>query len=81
MSLDYCVDTYADAEDLRREGAIRLKYLWMLVLKMALNPACSGKFVLRIPPEDHAAVTRAAITSGKSLNQWGVEVLKQAASQ
>ncbi|MFI3122131.1 MAG: type II toxin-antitoxin system HicB family antitoxin, partial [Methylococcaceae bacterium] len=45
------------------------------------SKACSGKFVLRIPPEDHAAVTRAAITSGKSLNQWGVEVLKQAASQ
>ena len=40
----------------------------------------SGMFVLRIPPEDHAAVTRAAIASGKSLNQWAVEVLKQAAS-
>ena len=42
--------------------------------------AYSGKFVLRIPPEDHAAVSRAAIASGKSLNQWAVEVLKQAAS-
>ena len=39
----------------------------------------SGKFDLRIPPEDHAAVTRAAIASGKSLNQWAVDVLKQAA--
>jgi len=41
----------------------------------------SGKFVWRIPPEDHAAVSRAAMASGKSLNQWAVEVLKQAASQ
>jgi len=39
----------------------------------------SGKFVLRIPPEDHAAVSCAAIASGKSLNQWAAEVLKQAA--
>ena len=36
----------------------------------------SGKFDLRIPPEDHAAVTRAAIASGKSLNQWAIEILK-----
>ncbi len=57
MSLDYCVDTYADAEDLRREGAIRLKYLWMLVLKMALNPlkpvqeSLFCEFRLKITPQ------------------------------
>ena len=38
----------------------------------------SGKFVLRIPPEDQAAVFRIAIASGRSLDQWVVEVLKQA---
>ena len=41
----------------------------------------SGKFVLRIPPADHAAVSKAAIVSGKSLNQWVGEVLRQAAHQ
>jgi predicted HicB family RNase H-like nuclease len=41
----------------------------------------SGKFVLRILPEDHAVMSRAAIASGKSLNKLAVEVLKQAASQ
>lgn len=30
---------------------------------------------------DHAAVFKAAIAAGKSLNQWAVEVLKQAAIQ
>jgi predicted HicB family RNase H-like nuclease len=34
---------------------------------------------LRLSPDDHAAASRAAIASGKSLNQWAAEVLKQAA--
>ncbi|MFC5473384.1 type II toxin-antitoxin system HicB family antitoxin [Paraherbaspirillum soli] len=39
----------------------------------------SGKLMLRIPPEVHAASAIAAQASGKSLNQWAAEVLKQAA--
>lgn len=43
-----------------------------------LKPA-SGKLMLRIPPELHAAVTISAHAAGKSLNQWATEVLREAA--
>jgi predicted HicB family RNase H-like nuclease len=33
----------------------------------------SGKLMLRIPPEIHAAVAVAAKVSGKSINQWAAE--------
>lgn len=33
----------------------------------------SGKLMLRIPPEIHAAVAMAAEVSGKSINQWAAE--------
>lgn len=84
VGLNGGADFYAaDAEGLRREGAISLKVFMEACQEDGVEPfkAYSGKFVLRIPPEDHAAVTRAAIAAGKSLNQWAVEVLKQAASQ
>lgn len=35
----------------------------------------SGRFVLRLPPEQHAAITAAAAREGKSLNAWAVERL------
>lgn len=44
----------------------------------AEKPA-SGKLMLRIPPEVHAAAAIAAQASGKSLNQWASEALAQAA--
>ncbi len=40
----------------------------------------SGKIMLRVPPEIHAAATVAAQASGKSLNQWATEVLRDAAN-
>jgi predicted HicB family RNase H-like nuclease len=39
----------------------------------------SGKIMLRVPPEVHAAATVAAQASGKSLNQWATEALRDAA--
>ncbi|WP_413794091.1 MULTISPECIES: type II toxin-antitoxin system HicB family antitoxin [unclassified Pseudomonas] len=39
----------------------------------------SGKVMLRIRPEVHAAATIAAQTAGKSLNQWADEVFERAA--
>ncbi|WP_150695135.1 type II toxin-antitoxin system HicB family antitoxin [Pandoraea terrae] len=39
----------------------------------------SGKLMLRIRPEVHAAVSIAAQAAGKSINQWADEVLEQAA--
>ncbi|MBO9483569.1 MULTISPECIES: type II toxin-antitoxin system HicB family antitoxin [Gammaproteobacteria] len=36
---------------------------------------CSGKLMLRVPPELHAAVIMAAEANGQSINQWATEVL------
>lgn len=38
----------------------------------------SGKLMLRIPPEIHAAVATAAKVSGKSINQWAAGTLANA---
>lgn len=38
----------------------------------------SGKLMLRVPPEIHGAALVAAQASGKSLNQWAIEVLQSA---
>ncbi|HEX9877480.1 MAG TPA: type II toxin-antitoxin system HicB family antitoxin [Gammaproteobacteria bacterium] len=43
-----------------------------------LKPA-SGKLMLRIPPETHAAAAIAAQAAGKSLNQWAAEAISRAA--
>jgi len=39
----------------------------------------SGKLMIRIPPEVHAAVATAAQVHGKSINQWASDTLKKAA--
>ncbi len=77
-------DFYAsDIAGLKREGEISLAVFMEACKEDGVEPfkSYSGKFVLRIPPADHAAVSKAAITAGKSLNQWAGEVLKQAAHQ
>jgi len=38
----------------------------------------SGRVMLRVPSEIHAAVAVAADSSGKSLNQWATDVLRRA---
>ena len=38
----------------------------------------SGKLMLRVPPELHAAVATAAEVNGKSINQWATEILSKA---
>ncbi len=38
----------------------------------------SGKLMLRVPPEVHGAALVAAQASGKSLNQWATEVIRNA---
>jgi len=40
--------------------------------------AYSGRLMLRVPAETHAAVDRAAALSGKSINQWATEQLTAA---
>lgn len=41
----------------------------------------SGKILLRVPPDVHAAVAVAAQVSGKSINQWAVDTFIEAARQ
>jgi predicted HicB family RNase H-like nuclease len=38
----------------------------------------SGKLLLRVPPEIHGKALVVAQASGKSLNQWATEVLREA---
>lgn len=42
------------------------------------NKPYSGKLLLRVAPEVHAAVATAAEVSGKSINQWAAERLAEA---
>ena len=44
----------------------------------APQKAYSGKLTLRIPPNIHANIAAAAAHSGKSLNKWVTDTLKQA---
>ena len=39
----------------------------------------SGRLMLRVPPDVHAAAVRAATGCGKSLNQWASEVFAKEA--
>ena len=41
----------------------------------------SGNLMLRVDPSVHSKVAQAAELAGKSLNQWGEEVLRQAAEK
>ncbi len=41
----------------------------------------SGRLMLRVPPEVHAAVATTAGAKGKSINQWASEALRQAAAE
>jgi predicted HicB family RNase H-like nuclease len=41
----------------------------------------SGKFMLRLPPEVHSAAIAAAQASGKSLNQWAGNLLREAVTR
>ena len=47
-------------------------------LSRAPQKPYSGKLMLRVPPEVHAAVAVAAEVSGKSINQWAAETFTKA---
>ena len=47
-------------------------------LKRSPQKPFSGKLLLRVPPEVHAAVAIAAETKGKSIDQWATETLTHA---
>lgn len=41
----------------------------------------SGRLLLRVPAEVHAAISTAAEVSGKSINQWACDTLADAAGE
>lgn len=82
LGLNGGADFYAkDVDGLRREGEISLKVFMEACAEDGVDPSkhFSGKFVLRLDPATHEAATIAAASQGKSLNQWAVETIKEAA--
>lgn len=82
LGLNGGADFYAkDVEGLQREGEISLKIFLEACAEDGVEPRkqYSGKFVLRLDPETHEAATIAAAARGKSLNQWAVDAIREAA--
>jgi predicted HicB family RNase H-like nuclease len=81
IGLNGGADFYAtDIEGLKKEGQLSLQVFLQACEEDGVEPfkSYSGKFVLRLRPEDHAAIALAASASGKSLNQWATETLRHA---
>lgn len=75
-------DFYAeDVAGLRREGTTSLRVYLEACARRGIDPLAkaSGAINLRVPPDLHRAATLAAKASGKSLNQWATQVLRDAA--
>jgi predicted HicB family RNase H-like nuclease len=68
-------------DDLRREFELSVDDYLDYCAESGLKPdkSASGKILLRVPPEVHAAALVKAQAQGKSLNQWASEALRAAA--
>ena len=75
------ISFHADSvAELRAEFAAAVEDYLADCAEQGLSPEkpASGKVMLRIRPEVHAAATIAAQSAGKSLNQWADEVFERA---
>ena len=82
VGLNGGADFYApDVEGLQREGETSLRVFLEACRQRGLEPNkhYSGKFVVRLDSDVHEAAALAAAARGKSLNQWAVETLREAA--
>jgi predicted HicB family RNase H-like nuclease len=82
VGLNGGADFYAkDVDGLQHEGEISLKVFLAACAEDGVEPrkSFSGKFILRLDPETHEAAATAAAAHGKSLNQWAVDAIKEAA--
>ena len=74
VGLNGAADFYAsDLEGLKREGKISLE----VFLEVCAEKGQAGRFALRLDPETYQSVAIAASASGKSINQFIVDSLKQ----
>ena len=80
VGLNGSADFYAaDLEGLRREGKASLDVFLEVCAEKGISPKKqAGRFALRLDPETPQAVAVAASASGKSINQFIVDSLKQA---
>ena len=68
-------------EELRNDFEAAIDFMLEDCKARGVSPEkpASGKLMLRVPPEVHAAALVSAQATGKSLNQWATEVLANAA--
>ena len=79
VGLNGAADFYAaDLEGLKREGKISLEVFLEVCAEKGIAPKKqAGRFALRLDPETYQSVAIAASASGKSINQFIVDSLKQ----
>lgn len=72
-------DFYAESVHDRSRKAVGH---WTFISKCAEpRRKFSGKFNVRLDPEDHAAAVVAAAAAGKSLNEWVIGAIREAAAE
>jgi predicted HicB family RNase H-like nuclease len=82
IGLNGGADFYAEnVHDLIEEGRKSLAVYLDMCREKGIEPRrkFSGKFNVRLSPDDHAAAVLAAAAVGKSLNEWVVEAIREAA--
>lgn len=80
IGLNGGADFYAkDIDGLRKEGKISLKVFLEMCREDGVEPRkeYSGKFNLRVPANLHAEIATRAAATGKSLNQWLIDLLRE----
>ena len=82
VGLNGGADFYAESvHDLFEEGQKSLAVYLEMCREKGIEPGrkFSGKFNVRLDPRDHAAAVIAAAAAGKSLNEWIVGAIREAA--
>ena len=80
IGLNGGADFYAkDIDGLRKEGKISLQVFLDMCREDGVEPKkeYSGKFNLRIPSNLHAEIATRAAATGKSINQWLIDLLSE----
>ncbi|HMM64631.1 MAG TPA: type II toxin-antitoxin system HicB family antitoxin [Mesorhizobium sp.] len=83
VGLNGGADFYAESvHELIEEGRKSLAVFLEMCREKGIEPnrRFSGKFNVRLDPHDHEAAVVAAAAAGKSLNEWIVGAIRQAAA-